>query len=51
MGGGGGVQADLFYLSDYITIKGYQWYGKNRNEKGGGVGFLMRNDITNKTED
>ena len=29
----------------------YQWYGKNRNEKGGGVGFLIRNDIGNITEE
>jgi exonuclease III len=32
--------------NEALTIKGYQWIGKNRDNKpGGGLGFLVRNDI------
>ena len=34
-----------------IYIEGYKWVGKERNDKqGGGLGFLIRNDIANMTE-
>ena len=28
-----------------VQITGYQWVGRNRDKNGGGVGFLIRNDI------
>ena len=34
--------------NENINIQGYKWIGKNRETgKGGGVGFLIRNDIDN----
>ena len=36
--------------SETLTIPGYKWIGKNRTSKtGGGIGFLIRNDISNIT--
>ena len=37
--------------NETINIKGYQWIGRNREEKGGGVGFLIRNDIKTLIEE
>ena len=35
-----------------VTIPGYQWLGKNRaHQEGGGVGFLIRNDIKDQIEE
>ena len=35
-----------------MYIDGYQWYGLSREEKeGGGVGFLIKNELTNLIED
>ena len=35
-----------------MYIDGYQWYGHSREEKGGGgVGFLIKNELTNLIED
>ena len=35
-----------------IYIDGYQWYGHSREEKGGGgVGFLIKNELTSLIED
>ena len=33
-----------------IYISGYTWIGKPRTENGGGVGFMIRNDLINKID-
>ena len=34
-----------------VSVTGYQWLGKNRTDReGGGVGFLIRNDIKDKVQ-
>ena len=38
--------------NEQMYIDGYQWYGLSREEKeGGGVGFLIKNELTNLIED
>ena len=38
--------------NEQIYVDGYQWYGHSREEKGGGgVGFLIKNELTSLIED
>ena len=37
--------------NETISINGYHWCGKNRDNKGGGIGFLIRNDIRSLIEE
>ena len=34
-----------------VKIRGYQWIGQNRPHKGGGIGFLVRNDTKDLIEE
>ena len=46
------ITETLLGNNEKITIPGYTWKGKNREKKkGGGVGFLIRDDIKNLTTD
>jgi len=46
-----GITETHLSKGEKINIKGYKWVGKERKDKqGGGIGFLIRNDIANLTE-
>ena len=47
-----GITETHLTRGETINIPGYEWRGKERNNKeGGGIGFLIRKDIINITED
>ena len=47
-----GITETHLARGETINIPGYEWRGKERNNKeGGGIGFLIRKDIINITED
>ena len=45
------ITETLLTGNEDVQISGYQWLGQNRPQKGGGVGFLIRNDIKSLIEE
>ena len=46
-----GITETHLQKGEQINIDGFKWLGKERTErKGGGIGFLVRNDLLNKME-
>ena len=47
-----GITETHLASGESINIPGYEWKGKERKtQEGGGIGFLIRTDITNMIED
>ena len=45
------ITETLLTGNEDVQISGYQWLGQNIPQKGGGVGFLIRNDIKSLIEE
>ena len=45
-----GITETYLEPEENIYIPGYTWIGKPRTENGGGVGFMIRNDLINKID-